>query len=172
MTSSFNFRKDTISINLQNLHTIYILFSEIKFLLLLSIVSASSFHPILILTSLILLTLFLSLTFYFIYQFSIISIMIILIILGGILIIFIYIIRLCPNKKITFDKKLFFIFLLILLVIPNKIFIIKLELININKIYLANFVNMVILIIIFLIIILIIVSKNLNWINAPIKKFI
>nr|QLD97308.1 NADH dehydrogenase subunit 6 [Rhipicephalus maculatus] len=141
-----------------------------KLIILLSLISASSFHPIMMLTSLILLTLFLSLTFYFIYQFSIMSMMMILIILGGMLIVFMYMISLCPNKKITFNSKVFFIFLLMAMIIPNKMFMLKLELININKIYLANFVNMVILMMIFLIIMLMIVSKNLNWINAPIKK--
>lgn len=95
----------------------------------------------------------------------------ILIILGGILIIFIYIISLCPNKKIRFHMKLRVIFTRILILIPFNTFITKLELININKIYSINFINIIILIITFLIIMLIIISKNLRWINAPIKKF-
>lgn len=137
----------------------------------MSVICLSSSHPILILSSLILLTLFLSLVFYFIYQFSFVSIIIILIILGGILIIFMYIIRLCPNKKIRFYKKLRVTFTLILILIPYRTFITKLEIININKVYSVNFVNIIILIITFLIVILTIISKNLRWINAPIKKF-
>lgn len=138
----------------------------------LSIICASIFHPIIILLTLILLTLFLSIIFYYSYQFSIISIIIILIILGGILIIFIYIIRLCPNKKIKFNKKIRVTFTFLLITNSYSMYIMKLELVYINKIYLVNFVNIIIVIIIFLLLILIIVAKNLNWINAPIKKFI
>nr|WEI30826.1 NADH dehydrogenase subunit 6 [Rhipicephalus sanguineus] len=147
------------------------LFSEIKFLIFMSVICLSSSHPILMLSSLILLTLFLSLIFYFIYQFSIMSMMMILIILGGMLIIFMYMISLCPNKKMSFYKKLSVTFTMMLILIPYNSFMTKLEMININKIYSVNFVNMIILMMIFLIVMLTIISKNLSWINAPIQKF-
>nr|YP_010735466.1 NADH dehydrogenase subunit 6 [Rhipicephalus rutilus]WEI30800.1 NADH dehydrogenase subunit 6 [Rhipicephalus rutilus] len=147
------------------------LFSEIKLLMFTSVICLSSSHPILMLSSLILLTLFLSLLFYFIYQFSLVSMMMILIILGGMLIIFMYMISLCPNKKMSFYKKLSVTFTLMLILIPYKTFMMKLEVININKVYSMNFVNMVILMMVFLIVMLMIISKNLSWINAPIKKF-
>nr|NP_008521.1 NADH dehydrogenase subunit 6 [Rhipicephalus sanguineus]O99827.1 RecName: Full=NADH-ubiquinone oxidoreductase chain 6; AltName: Full=NADH dehydrogenase subunit 6 [Rhipicephalus sanguineus]AAD05528.1 NADH dehydrogenase 6 [Rhipicephalus sanguineus] len=147
------------------------LFSEIKFLIFMSVICLSSSHPILMLSSLILLTLFLSLIFYFIYQFSIMSMMMILIILGGMLIIFMYMISLCPNKKMSFYKKLSVTFTMMLILIPYDSFMTKLEMININKIYSVNFVNMIILMMIFLIVMLTIISKNLSWINAPIQKF-
>nr|YP_010535790.1 NADH dehydrogenase subunit 6 [Rhipicephalus simus]QLD97334.1 NADH dehydrogenase subunit 6 [Rhipicephalus simus]UYB78845.1 NADH dehydrogenase subunit 6 [Rhipicephalus simus] len=148
------------------------LFSEIKLFIFLSVICLNSFHPIMMLLSLILLTLFLALTFYFIYQFSIISMMMILIILGGMLIIFMYMISLCPNKKMSFHMKLSVIFTSMLILIPFNTFMVKLELININKIYSMNFINMIILMMTFLIVMLMIISKNLSWINAPIKKFI
>nr|YP_010535803.1 NADH dehydrogenase subunit 6 [Rhipicephalus zambeziensis]QLD97347.1 NADH dehydrogenase subunit 6 [Rhipicephalus zambeziensis]QLD97360.1 NADH dehydrogenase subunit 6 [Rhipicephalus zambeziensis]UYB78858.1 NADH dehydrogenase subunit 6 [Rhipicephalus zambeziensis] len=148
------------------------LFSEIKFLILSSIICVSSFHPILMLTSLILLTLFLSLAFYFIYQFSIVSLMMVLIILGGMLIIFMYMISLCPNKKMNFSKKLSIIFTCMLIMMPLEMFMVKFELPHINKIYQMNFINMIIMMMIFLIMMLMIISKNLSWINAPIKKFV
>nr|AFR24940.1 NADH dehydrogenase subunit 6 [Rhipicephalus sanguineus] len=147
------------------------LFSEIKLLIFSSIICLSSSHPILMLSSLILLTLFLALTFYFIYQFSFVSMMMILIILGGMLIIFMYMISLCPNKKMSFYKKLSATFTLLLIFIPYNTFMMKLEVININKVYSVNFVNMIILMMTFLIVMLTIISKNLSWINAPIKKF-
>nr|YP_009429111.1 NADH dehydrogenase subunit 6 [Rhipicephalus turanicus]ASW20721.1 NADH dehydrogenase subunit 6 [Rhipicephalus turanicus]UNO54480.1 NADH dehydrogenase subunit 6 [Rhipicephalus turanicus] len=147
------------------------LFSEIKLLIFMSIICLSSSHPIMMLSSLILLTLFLSLMFYFIYQFSFVSMMMILIILGGMLIIFMYMISLCPNKKMSFYKKLSVTFTLMLILIPYNTFMTKLETININKVYSMNFVNIIILMLIFLIVMLIIISKNLSWINAPIKKF-
>nr|UYL27182.1 NADH dehydrogenase subunit 6 [Rhipicephalus sanguineus] len=142
-----------------------------KFLIFMSVICLSSSHPILMLSSLILLTLFLSLIFYFIYQFSIMSMMMILIILGGMLIIFMYMISLCPNKKMSFYKKLSVTFTMMLILIPYDSFMTKLEMININKIYSVNFVNMIILMMIFLIVMLTIISKNLSWINAPIQKF-
>nr|YP_010253928.1 NADH dehydrogenase subunit 6 [Rhipicephalus linnaei]QTZ18357.1 NADH dehydrogenase subunit 6 [Rhipicephalus linnaei]UNO54428.1 NADH dehydrogenase subunit 6 [Rhipicephalus sanguineus] len=147
------------------------LFSEIKLLIFSSIICLSSSHPILMLSSLILLTLFLALTFYFIYQFSFVSMMMILIILGGMLIIFMYMISLCPNKKMSFYKKLSATFTLLLILIPYNTFMMKLEVININKVYSVNFVNMIILMMTFLIVMLTIISMNLSWINAPIKKF-
>nr|YP_010983060.1 NADH dehydrogenase subunit 6 [Rhipicephalus pumilio]WOH23057.1 NADH dehydrogenase subunit 6 [Rhipicephalus pumilio] len=147
------------------------LFSEIKLFIFMSVICLSSFHPIFMLSSLILLTLFLSLTFYFIYQFSLMSMMMILIILGGMLIIFMYMISLCPNKKMSFYGKLSVTFTTTLILIPFNMYMSKLDLININKIYSVNFVNMIIMMMIFLLLMLMIISKNLKWINAPIKKF-
>nr|WPS93636.1 NADH dehydrogenase subunit 6 [Rhipicephalus haemaphysaloides] len=147
------------------------LFSEIKLLILGSVICLNSFHPIMMLLSLILLTLFLSLTFYFMYQLSIISMMMILIILGGMLIIFMYMISLCPNKKMGFYGKLSVTFTMMLILIPCEMFMMKMEFNYINKIYSVNFINMIMLMMIFLIIMLTIISKNLSWINAPIKKF-
>nr|YP_010535764.1 NADH dehydrogenase subunit 6 [Rhipicephalus evertsi]QLD97269.1 NADH dehydrogenase subunit 6 [Rhipicephalus evertsi]QLD97282.1 NADH dehydrogenase subunit 6 [Rhipicephalus evertsi]UYB78806.1 NADH dehydrogenase subunit 6 [Rhipicephalus evertsi] len=148
------------------------LFSEIKLILFSSIICVSSFHPIMMLLSLILLTLFLALTFYLIYQFSIMSLMMILVILGGMLIIFMYMVSLCPNKKMGFNKKLTVTFTFLLVMVSNKMFMMKLDLAYINKIYLVNFVNMIIIMMVFLLLMLMIVAKNLNWVNAPIKKFI
>nr|YP_008999760.1 NADH dehydrogenase subunit 6 [Rhipicephalus geigyi]AGH19765.1 NADH dehydrogenase subunit 6 [Rhipicephalus geigyi] len=148
------------------------LFSEINFVMILSIVCISFFHPIMMLLSLILLTLFLAMVFYHCYQFSIMSLMMILIILGGMLIVFMYMISLCPNKKMKFNKKLSVTFVFLLLTTSNKMLMMKLDLVYINKIYLVNFVNMIIVMMIFLILMLMIIAKNLNWINSPIKKFI
>lgn len=94
----------------------------------------------------------------------------ILLILGGILIIFIYIIRLCPNKKINLNLKIFLIFPFLFILPKNNNFW-KFEILIINKIYTAYYISIIIIIILFLILTLIIVSKNLKWINAPIKKF-
>nr|YP_009992035.1 NADH dehydrogenase subunit 6 [Rhipicephalus decoloratus]QLD97113.1 NADH dehydrogenase subunit 6 [Rhipicephalus decoloratus]QNN85506.1 NADH dehydrogenase subunit 6 [Rhipicephalus decoloratus] len=148
------------------------LFSEIKFIMMLSIVCASFFHPITMLLSLILLTLFLAMIFYYCYQLSIMSLMMILIILGGMLIIFMYMISLCPNKKMKFNSKFSVTFTFLLVTISNKMIMTKLDLVYINKIYLVNFVNMIIIMMMFLILMLMIIAKNLNWINSPIKKFI
>nr|UXG58694.1 NADH dehydrogenase subunit 6 [Dermacentor albipictus] len=150
----------------------YIIFWKIKMIIFLSITFMLMTHPILMLISLILLTLFLAMMFYFFFQMSLISLLMILMILGGMLIIFMYMISLCPNQKIKLNNKL--ILISILLTIPISIPLVKmnLEIFQINKIYNMFFTNMLILMMIFLIISLMVISKNLNWINSPIKKFI
>nr|UNO54220.1 NADH dehydrogenase subunit 6 [Dermacentor sinicus]UNO54285.1 NADH dehydrogenase subunit 6 [Dermacentor sinicus] len=147
------------------------LFSEIKMIIMMSILCMSMSNPISMLISLILLTLFLSISFYFLFQFSLISLLMILIILGGMLIIFMYMISLCPNYKIIVNKKMimFSIFMTSFITFPT--YMMNFEMINISKIYLMNFTNMLIMMMIFLIISLMIISKNLNWINCPIKKY-
>nr|UYB78039.1 NADH dehydrogenase subunit 6 [Dermacentor albipictus]UYB78052.1 NADH dehydrogenase subunit 6 [Dermacentor albipictus] len=143
-----------------------------KMIIFLSITFMLMTHPILMLISLILLTLFLAMMFYFFFQMSLISLLMILMILGGMLIIFMYMISLCPNQKIKLNNKL--ILISILLTIPISIPLTKmnLEIFQINKIYDMFFTNMLVLMMIFLIISLMVISKNLNWINSPIKKFI
>nr|YP_008999747.1 NADH dehydrogenase subunit 6 [Dermacentor nitens]AGH19704.1 NADH dehydrogenase subunit 6 [Dermacentor nitens] len=148
------------------------IFWKIKMIIFLSISFMLMTHPILMLISLILLTLFLAMMFYLVFQMSLISLLMILMILGGMLIIFMYMVSLCPNQKIKLNNKL--ILTSILLTIPISIPLSKmnLEIFQINKIYNMFFTNMLILMMIFLIISLMVISKNLNWINSPIKKFI
>nr|UNO54155.1 NADH dehydrogenase subunit 6 [Dermacentor (Indocentor) sp.] len=147
------------------------LFSEIKLIIFLSILCLSSSHPILMLISLILLTLFLAITFHFLFQLALISLMMILIILGGMLIIFMYMISLCPNKKIQMDNKMILFSMMIssLIILPSLMM--NFEIFYIGKIYSINFINMLIMMMIYLIMSLMVVSKNLSWINSPIKKF-
>nr|YP_010571317.1 NADH dehydrogenase subunit 6 [Dermacentor reticulatus]UZG91453.1 NADH dehydrogenase subunit 6 [Dermacentor reticulatus]UZG91466.1 NADH dehydrogenase subunit 6 [Dermacentor reticulatus]UZG91479.1 NADH dehydrogenase subunit 6 [Dermacentor reticulatus]UZG91492.1 NADH dehydrogenase subunit 6 [Dermacentor reticulatus]UZG91505.1 NADH dehydrogenase subunit 6 [Dermacentor reticulatus] len=143
-----------------------------KLLILLSILCMSMSHPIMMLMSLILLTLFLSMSFYFLFQFSLVSLLMILIILGGMLIIFMYMISLCPNKKIFIDIKMIIFSILMTIPIYFPFHMMSFNIINIEKIYSINFTNMLILMMLFLIMSLMIISKNLNWINCPIKKYI
>nr|WLD06653.1 NADH dehydrogenase subunit 6 [Dermacentor reticulatus] len=143
-----------------------------KLLILLSILCMSMSHPIMMLMSLILLTLFLSMSFYFLFQFSLISLLMILIILGGMLIIFMYMISLCPNKKIFINIKMIIFSILMTIPIYFPFHMMSFNIINIEKIYSINFTNMLILMMLFLIMSLMIISKNLNWINCPIKKYI
>nr|QLD97126.1 NADH dehydrogenase subunit 6 [Dermacentor rhinocerinus]QLD97139.1 NADH dehydrogenase subunit 6 [Dermacentor rhinocerinus] len=148
------------------------LFSEIKLIIFLMVLFMSMSHPILMLISLILLTLFLSLTFYFLFQFSLISLLMILVILGGMLIIFMYMISLCPNKKMKFNKSMIFTSIILSIFITPPLFLMNIEFTNISKIYCMNFTNMLIMMMMFLILTLMIISKNLSWINSPIKKFL
>nr|YP_010329490.1 NADH dehydrogenase subunit 6 [Dermacentor sinicus]UNO54103.1 NADH dehydrogenase subunit 6 [Dermacentor sinicus] len=147
------------------------LFSEIKMIIMMSILCMSMSNPISMLISLILLTLFLSISFYFLFQFSLISLLMILIILGGMLIIFMYMISLCPNYKIIVNKKMIMFSIFMTSFISFPTYMMNFEMINMSKIYLMNFTNMLIMMMIFLIISLMIISKNLNWINCPIKKY-
>nr|QVV23883.1 NADH dehydrogenase subunit 6 [Hyalomma anatolicum] len=142
-----------------------------KLLLILSLICALLFHPIMMLMSLILFTLFLSIMFYNSFQFAFISLMMILLILGGMLIIFMYMISLCPNKKMNFNIKLMIIPFMLFFYMVNSNFE-KFEFTMIYKIYMMNYLNMMIMMMLFLIMSLMIISKNLKWINAPIKKFI
>lgn len=82
-----------------------------------------------------------------------------------------YIIRLCPNSKINLNIKLIIIPFLLFFFVTNLNWE-KFEFTIIYKIYIINYLNIIIIIMFFLIISLIIISKNLKWINAPIKKFI
>nr|WLD06627.1 NADH dehydrogenase subunit 6 [Dermacentor reticulatus] len=143
-----------------------------KLLILLSILCMSMSHPIMMLMSLILLTLFLSMSFYFLFQFSLVSLLMILIILGGMLIIFMYMISLCPNKKIFINIKMIIFSIIMTIPIYFPFHMMSFNIINIEKIYSINFTNMLILMMLFLIMSLMIISKNLNWINCPIKKYI
>nr|WRY71144.1 NADH dehydrogenase subunit 6 [Dermacentor reticulatus] len=143
-----------------------------KLLILLSILCMSMSHPIMMLMSLILLTLFLSMSFYFLFQFSLVSLLMILIILGGMLIIFMYMISLCPNKKIFINIKMIIFSILMTIPIYFPFHMMSFNIINIEKIYSINFTNMLILMMLFLIMSLMIISKNLSWINCPIKKYI
>lgn len=126
-------------------------------------------HPIIILMSVIILTLYMAIIFYHISQFSIISLIIILLILGGILIIFIYIVRLTPNNKILFNYKIIFVTAMILIFINIEIQYKTLEHLILNKIYFHSFLNLIILIIIYLILSLTVVIKLTNSNIRPIK---
>nr|QVV23844.1 NADH dehydrogenase subunit 6 [Hyalomma aegyptium] len=143
-----------------------------KLFLIISLICAVLFHPIMMLMTLITFTLFLAMMFYNSFQFSFISLMTILLILGGMLIIFMYMISLCPNSKMNFNTKMLLISPFMLIFFPKNIIFWKIELMMMNKIYMINHVNMMIMMMLFLIMSLMIISKNLKWINAPIKKFI
>nr|UKS08369.1 NADH dehydrogenase subunit 6 [Hyalomma rufipes] len=142
-----------------------------KLFLILSLICALFFHPIMMLLSLILFTLFLSIMFYNSFQFAFISLMMVLLILGGMLIIFMYMISLCPNSKMNLNIKLMIMPFLLFFFVTNLNWE-KFEFTMIYKIYMMNYLNMMIIMMFFLIMSLMIISKNLKWINAPIKKFI
>uniref|UniRef100_UPI0030FEC222 NADH dehydrogenase subunit 6 n=1 Tax=Amblyomma calabyi TaxID=3065602 RepID=UPI0030FEC222 len=139
-----------------------------KFMLILSIYMISFSHPMTMLISVIFITLFMSIFFYLNSCNSMFSLILILLILGGMLMIFLYMISLCPNLKIKLDKKMIFI---IFLIFSFKINFMYNNFMNqdLKKIFFFMFMNMIILMMMYLIITLLVVMKNLNWINSPMK---
>nr|YP_010535503.1 NADH dehydrogenase subunit 6 [Alectorobius cerradoensis]UYB78246.1 NADH dehydrogenase subunit 6 [Alectorobius cerradoensis]UYB78259.1 NADH dehydrogenase subunit 6 [Alectorobius cerradoensis] len=79
-----------------------------KLILLMTLSFIFSSHPIMLIMIMILMTLILNMYMYMYMKFSWFILMITLLILGGLLVIFLYITSLTPNKKFTF-KKTFFI---------------------------------------------------------------
>lgn len=97
-----------------------------------------------------------------------IPLILILLILGGIFILFLYIIRLIPNKKLTFNKKI--IILIIFLLISFPLFkISEISFLFINSNFFHSSINIIIFIIIYLIITLIVVIKLITSSNAPLS---
>lgn len=116
-----------------------------------------------------LLTLYISIIFYLISQFSMISLIIVLLILGGILVIFIYMVRLTPNNKISFNFKILVSIFFILFLLNVEIQIKNLDTQIFNKIYFTNYINLIMLIIIYLILSLNVVIKLTNSNITPMK---
>uniref|UniRef100_UPI0030FEF04E NADH dehydrogenase subunit 6 n=1 Tax=Amblyomma nitidum TaxID=1325864 RepID=UPI0030FEF04E len=127
-------------------------------------------HPMTMLLSVILLTLFISMVFYFNSCNAFFSLIMILLILGGMLIIFMYMVSLCPNKKMNFNIKTC---LMILFITPLSFPLISLKFFNeeLIKIFFFPQIMMMLLMMIYLIITLMVVMKMLNWISSPLKSF-
>nr|YP_006234061.1 NADH dehydrogenase subunit 6 [Archaeocroton sphenodonti]AET63101.1 NADH dehydrogenase subunit 6 [Archaeocroton sphenodonti] len=143
-----------------------------EMLTLLTVITMFMSHPMMMLMSVMLLTFFLALIFYKITQISLVSLMMILLILGGMLIIFMYMISLCPNKKIIFKKISLLIIIFMIPTISMFHILMKFEISNFIKIYFFNFLNLLILMMIYLLITLLVVMKNSNFNNSPMKLFI
>nr|YP_009532703.1 NADH dehydrogenase subunit 6 [Haemaphysalis hystricis]AYA73269.1 NADH dehydrogenase subunit 6 [Haemaphysalis hystricis]QPM99874.1 NADH dehydrogenase subunit 6 [Haemaphysalis hystricis]UXX50274.1 NADH dehydrogenase subunit 6 [Haemaphysalis hystricis] len=126
-------------------------------------------HPIMMLMSIMLLTLFMSMAFYSFSQFSLISLIMILLILGGMLIIFMYMVSLSPNNKISFNWLMFLsaFFLMFIMKLEFHYENIKNEILD--KIYFSNFMNLILLMMIYLILTLFVVLKLTNSNMSPMK---
>nr|YP_011017378.1 NADH dehydrogenase subunit 6 [Amblyomma parvitarsum]WQF69041.1 NADH dehydrogenase subunit 6 [Amblyomma parvitarsum] len=141
-----------------------------KMILLFSILLISFSHPMMMLMSVILLTLFISMIFYKNTENSLFSLMTILLILGGMLIIFMYMVSLCPNKKMKINFK--FIFMALILFVFNSSYLyINFSYQNLIKIYYFSFLNILMMMMMYLLISLVVIMKNLNWISCPMKSF-
>nr|YP_009536369.1 NADH dehydrogenase subunit 6 [Ornithodoros hermsi]AYN50647.1 NADH dehydrogenase subunit 6 [Ornithodoros hermsi]UYB78376.1 NADH dehydrogenase subunit 6 [Ornithodoros hermsi] len=80
-----------------------------KFTLFLSFFFMSSQHPISMTLIMIMITLYINIFMYFMMKYTWFLLLISLLILGGLMVIFLYITSLTPNKKFSFNKKLFVI---------------------------------------------------------------
>nr|QLD96996.1 NADH dehydrogenase subunit 6 [Amblyomma marmoreum] len=141
-----------------------------KMILFFSILLTSMSHPITMLISVILLTMFISMTFYNCSCNAFFPLILILLILGGMLIIFMYMISLCPNKKFNFNKKNYFIILVMIFMNFSVIFI-QFDKQELMKIYFSPFINMLLIMMVYIIITLMVVMKMLDWISCPMKSF-
>nr|YP_011021629.1 NADH dehydrogenase subunit 6 [Paraschizogynium plumachela]WQM21760.1 NADH dehydrogenase subunit 6 [Paraschizogynium plumachela] len=90
-----------------------------KLLMILSIMFYSSFHPIFLIMLLILITLIISFMLIFLLKNSWLSLILIIIILGGMLMLFMYIASLTPNELLVKNKILYTIPPLIFMNVPN-----------------------------------------------------
>nr|YP_010329477.1 NADH dehydrogenase subunit 6 [Haemaphysalis colasbelcouri]UNO54012.1 NADH dehydrogenase subunit 6 [Haemaphysalis colasbelcouri] len=139
-----------------------------KMIMFMSVTLMMMSHPMMMLMSIMLLTLFLSMTFYYCSQLAIVSMIMILLILGGMLVIFMYMISLCPNKKINFNKNSIIMGLIILMTSKN-FFLMKFEISNFIKMYSNNSMNLLLLMMMYLIISLTVVMKISNSNQMPVK---
>nr|YP_010730011.1 NADH dehydrogenase subunit 6 [Amblyomma tonelliae]WEF75025.1 NADH dehydrogenase subunit 6 [Amblyomma tonelliae] len=141
-----------------------------KFLLTISLILIVMSHPMTMLIAVIFLTLFISMIFYKISENSILPLIVILMILGGMMIIFMYIISLCPNKKMSFNMK-FLIFSLMIVMFNMDLIFIKVLNQDLMKIYFFSYINSLLFLMLYLLITLAVILKNLNWISSPMKSW-
>uniref|UniRef100_A0AAT9FFA8 NADH dehydrogenase subunit 6 n=1 Tax=Haemaphysalis megaspinosa TaxID=1155002 RepID=A0AAT9FFA8_9ACAR len=138
-------------------------------ILAMSILFMMMTHPIMMLMSVMMLTLYMAMIFYHISQFSMISLIMILLILGGMLIIFMYMVSLTPNNKILFNYKMIFVAAMMLMFINIEIQYKTLEHLILNKIYFHSFLNLIMLMMMYLILSLTVVMKLTNSSMSPMK---
>nr|QLF99628.1 NADH dehydrogenase subunit 6 [Amblyomma ovale] len=144
---------------------------KIKVILMMSTVLISMSHPVAMLMSVILLTLSMSLIFYENSANSLFPMILLLLILGGMMIIFLYMVSLCPNKKLNYNIKLIFTMMMIVIILSINPLYFKVQSQELTKIYCTSFLNIVLMMMMYLLITLMVVMKNLNWISSPMKSF-
>nr|UNO54311.1 NADH dehydrogenase subunit 6 [Amblyomma sp.] len=138
-------------------------------MLMMIITMSMMSHPMMMLISVIILTLFISLTFYQNSMNSLFPLILILLIMGGMLTIFMYMISLCPNKKMSFNIKLMIPISIMFMLKLYPMFM-KFHNEDLITIYFYPFINMLLLMMTYLFISLMIMMKMLNWISSPMKS--
>nr|YP_006234402.1 NADH dehydrogenase subunit 6 [Bothriocroton concolor]AET63050.1 NADH dehydrogenase subunit 6 [Bothriocroton concolor] len=141
-----------------------------KIILCTSAILLTMSHPMTMLLSVMFLVFFLSMLLYLISQLAIVSMIMILLILGGMLIIFLYMVSLCPNNKIYFNKKkMNFSIILMILIMKMPYMLMSTETSILMKMYFNNFLNMLILMMMYLMFSLLVVMKNSKLDSNPMK---
>nr|UYB78714.1 NADH dehydrogenase subunit 6 [Ornithodoros turicata]UYB78740.1 NADH dehydrogenase subunit 6 [Ornithodoros turicata] len=142
-----------------------------KFMMIMPLMFMSSTHPISMVMIMILTTIYMSIMMYKFMKFSWFILIITLLILGGLLVIFLYITSLTPNKKFTFNKKWLFISLPLLLVLKiNNFPMVSMNKMQIQEILTEKPLMMLLFMMIYLLISLISIMMIIKSIMAPLKS--
>nr|BCW91768.1 NADH dehydrogenase subunit 6 [Ixodes pavlovskyi] len=139
-----------------------------KFMTFLTMIFFIFNHPMYMLMSIIFITLSMSILIYKSMKMMWIPLILILLILGGMLILFLYIISLIPNKKLYFNKKIIMILTFLLMAFPSfKMSEVSFFFMNSN--FFPSSMNMMTFMMVYLIMTLIVVMKIMISSNAPLS---
>nr|YP_010535490.1 NADH dehydrogenase subunit 6 [Alectorobius atacamensis]UYB78194.1 NADH dehydrogenase subunit 6 [Alectorobius atacamensis] len=140
---------------------------KLTFILTLCFISSS--HPIMLIMIMILTTLTLNMCMYTYMKFSWFIFMITLLILGGLLVIFLYITSLTPNKKFSFKKFMYYMIPLFLILHPYQITN-STSNYQISMLFLPNSLIMLMFTLIYLMLTLITIMILIKSTMAPLKS--
>nr|UNO53595.1 NADH dehydrogenase subunit 6 [Ixodes granulatus] len=139
-----------------------------KIITFFSLIFFSISHPMYMLMTIILTTLLMTIMIYKSMKTLWIPLILILLILGGMLILFLYMISLIPNMKLFMNKKMvLFFFFIYMNFYSLKIAEMTFPLMNLN--YFSSSMNMIIMMMLYLIITLMVVMKIMTSSNAPLS---
>nr|UNO53777.1 NADH dehydrogenase subunit 6 [Ixodes granulatus] len=139
-----------------------------KIITFFSLIFFSISHPMYMLMTIILTTLLMTIMIYKSMKTLWIPLILILLILGGMLILFLYMISLIPNMKLFMNKKMILFFFFIYMNFYSlKIAEMTFPLMNLN--YFSSSMNMIIMMMLYLIITLMVVMKIMTSSNAPLS---
>nr|YP_010934989.1 NADH dehydrogenase subunit 6 [Ornithodoros improvisus]WKW52637.1 NADH dehydrogenase subunit 6 [Ornithodoros improvisus] len=142
-----------------------------KFMLLISIWFISSTHPISMIMMMIMMTMYINIILYKIMKHTWFPLIITLLMLGGLLVIFLYITSLTPNKKFIFKKKIFFFSLpLLFLFKMNNVLLYSNFNIQIYNIFTSSSMYTMIFMLLYLLITLIAIMMIIKSSLAPLKS--
>nr|YP_010937304.1 NADH dehydrogenase subunit 6 [Ixodes kohlsi]WKW95300.1 NADH dehydrogenase subunit 6 [Ixodes kohlsi]WKW95313.1 NADH dehydrogenase subunit 6 [Ixodes kohlsi] len=139
-----------------------------NFLTLFSVTFFMFNHPMFMLMSIIVVTLLLSFSIMKYMKMMWISLILILLVLGGMLILFLYMISLIPNKKLNINKKNIFFIILIFLSLKMN-FKMDLTFLFMNSLFFQSSMNMIIFMMTYLLITLMVIMKIMISSNSPLK---
>nr|YP_010535672.1 NADH dehydrogenase subunit 6 [Alectorobius rietcorreai]UYB78571.1 NADH dehydrogenase subunit 6 [Alectorobius rietcorreai] len=140
-----------------------------KMITLMTLCFMASTHPIFMIITMILMALILNMYMYSFMKYTWFILIITLLILGGLLVIFLYVTSLTPNKKFKFKKKIFFLIPITFLLNTNQITNNSSNN-QIDILFMTESMKMLILTLIYLILTLISITMLIKSSMAPIKS--